>query len=217
MEVKCPDHPEIYFIQNYDLYWKCPMSLGKRLLPMVVVVYWLPLGIFQILYAIRTDYSLVYFILGVHSLFFGYFLLRRREESSGFPWYIQMPILLSMFLSSFFHYTLPTTLAGVLLSVLGFLLSIWALISLGEAVGITPANRGLVVRGPYQYLRHPMYAGYLISALPVLIYSFSFWNCALYCIIAASFVIRILLEERVLSDYETYKHKVRWRIIPYLW
>ena len=35
---------------------------------------------------------------------------------------------------------------------------------LGRSFGLVPANRGIVARGPYLLVRHPIYAGYLHHA-----------------------------------------------------
>ena len=35
--------------------------------------------------------------------------------------------------------------------------------ALGRSFGVAPANRGIVVRGPYSFVRHPIYTGYLIT------------------------------------------------------
>jgi protein-S-isoprenylcysteine O-methyltransferase Ste14 len=62
-----------------------------------------------------------------------------------------------------------------------------------------------------------MYTGYLITNVTAPIWNSSFWNWGLYLFIAATFVIRIILEERVVSDYDGYRQKVRWRMIPFVW
>jgi len=193
------------------------MKFEKPLTIFFAAVYWLPVGILQIWRGIHSDFVMIYLVLGVHSLLFGYLLVRRRAESGSYPWYVQLPIVLSIFLGSLFDYDHPAGLVQSLPSVIGFLLSIWALLSLGEAAGIAPADRGLVRRGPYQYIRHPMYAGYLIRVLPVLFYRFSCWKYAIFGLILVTIVMRILLEERVIAEYPAYKQSVRWRIVPYVW
>ena len=51
----------------------------------------------------------------------------------------------------------------------GVALTLWALLALGRAFGIAPADRGLVRRGPYRFVRHPMYAGEWLGGLGVLL------------------------------------------------
>ena len=52
-----------------------------------------------------------------------------------------------------------TALAGAV----GVLLVIVGKLTLGRSFGLVPANRGVVARGPYNVVRHPIYAGYLIT------------------------------------------------------
>jgi len=44
-----------------------------------------------------------------------------------------------------------------------------ALIELGRSFGVTPANRGKISTGVYEFSNHPMYLGYAISEFGVLI------------------------------------------------
>lgn len=49
------------------------------------------------------------------------------------------------------------------LSIAGFLIVAFATLELGTSIGIAPANRGAVNSGIYRYIKHPMYLGYVIS------------------------------------------------------
>ena len=53
--------------------------------------------------------------------------------------------------------------------VLGTLLTIWSLATLGRCFGLFPEVRGLVLRGPYRLVRHPVYLGELVSAVGLLL------------------------------------------------
>ncbi len=53
--------------------------------------------------------------------------------------------------------------AGNFAILAGTLLSVWGIAALGPRFSITPANRGRVVAGPYRWMNHPIYTGYLIS------------------------------------------------------
>ena len=48
--------------------------------------------------------------------------------------------------------------------------------ALGRSFGIVPANRGVVVRGPYTLVRHPIYTGYLITHVAFLAAHPTPWN-----------------------------------------
>ena len=57
--------------------------------------------------------------------------------------------------------------ADALYSLPGLLLALWALFALGFSFSIAPEDRGVVMRGPYRLVRHPMYLGELILRGPV--------------------------------------------------
>lgn len=54
-------------------------------------------------------------------------------------------------------------LGADLLSIAGFLIVAFATLELGTSIGVAPANRGLVSSGIYRRFKHPMYLGYVIS------------------------------------------------------
>jgi protein-S-isoprenylcysteine O-methyltransferase Ste14 len=112
----------------------------------------------------------------------------------------------------------PETL-GALIQVFGILWQIYAKASLRRSFGILPANRGVVSRGAYQYLRHPMYFGYVVADFGFLITNFGIQNVIVYTVQVTLLISRILYEERLLSEdesYRTYRSKVIYRLIPKL-
>jgi protein-S-isoprenylcysteine O-methyltransferase Ste14 len=97
----------------------------------------------------------------------------------------------------------------------GLIVSIWALMSLGGAFSIVPVDRGLVCRGPYGWVRHPMYAGELLSLLGLCIANPLAWNWLVLLIFALSVYRRVAAEESLLGDsYRDYAAAIRWRFIP---
>jgi protein-S-isoprenylcysteine O-methyltransferase Ste14 len=106
---------------------------------------------------------------------------------------------------------------GVLLFIIGNLFQLWAKMVLRRSFGVAPANRGVKVSGPYRYVRHPMYVGYGIVHISVLLLMFWPVNLVIYAIGWWAQVLRILAEERVLSQdpaYAEYMKQVKWRLIP---
>lgn len=194
------------------------MQILKRWIHLLVVAFWLIYGAYFIVVSIQTRLGMLQVIIGINTTLFGYFLLVRREGvPSPYPWYVQGGILFSIFLGNFYKIDHATPPTGTVIGVAGSLLSLWALFSLGKSFGIAPADRGLVKRGPYRFIRHPMYSGYLLIDLSVLIWNASTWNWGILIIKVVSFAIRILLEERVVTGYIEYSQQVRWRLIPFIW
>lgn len=104
-----------------------------------------------------------------------------------------------------------------LASLPGLLLNLWALAVLGRAFAVAPADRGLVCGGPYRFVRHPMYAGALLSLLPACLLAPSWWNAAVFGLFLAACLWRIGLEEGLLGGYADYARRVRWRLLPGVW
>lgn len=102
------------------------------------------------------------------------------------------------------------------LQMAGILVQISAKLSLRRSFGILPANRGVVVHGPYRVVRHPMYLGYLIADAGFLLASFGVQNVVVLAVHWALQVGRVIREERLLSNddsYREYKKRVPFRLI----
>ena len=101
----------------------------------------------------------------------------------------------------------------------GFVLQIAAKLTLRRSFGLLPANRGVKVGGPYRLLRHPIYAGYVLTHIAVLGTYPTLWNLAIYLSAFAAQCLRILAEERILRRDPIYAHfmlATRYRLIPFL-
>lgn len=114
---------------------------------------------------------------------------------------------------------LPTRIVTVVW-LLGFVTQVSAKLWLGRNFGLVAALRELVAGGPYRYVRHPMYLGYLLTHLAVAGMNPSAVNLALYAICWMCQVPRLLAEERLLGEdemYQKYREQVRWRLLPGVW
>jgi protein-S-isoprenylcysteine O-methyltransferase Ste14 len=96
---------------------------------------------------------------------------------------------------------------------------IYAKVFLGRSFGIVAADRGIVVMGPYRIVRHPIYLGYFVTHIEFLLANWSARNIALYISIYFFKISRILAEERILREDESYRadcQRVRYRVIPFI-
>jgi len=103
------------------------------------------------------------------------------------------------------------------LSLLGVVLAIWAIAALGKSFDVSPADRGLVKRGPYKWLRHPMYASELFSVLAIVVVDLTWRNGLVTLVLVVTLYLRIRWEENIIRGYAEYGSQVRDRIIPGVW
>jgi protein-S-isoprenylcysteine O-methyltransferase Ste14 len=102
-------------------------------------------------------------------------------------------------------------------SSIGLVLVVIGKITLGRSFGVVPANRGVVVRGPYSFVRHPIYTGYLITHVSFLVAHPAPWNLSVILVADFALIVRALMEERVLSAdaaYQQYCRRVGWHLVP---
>ena len=106
------------------------------------------------------------------------------------------------------------------LVIAGDAFQIWAKLVLRRSFGIAPANRGVKTGGPYALVRHPMYAGYIIAQVGVLIAIPSLFNLGVIALGWVAQVMRIRREEEMLMQDASYREmaaRVPWRLFPGIW
>lgn len=107
--------------------------------------------------------------------------------------------------------------ATAIVSAAGVMIVIVGKMALGRSFGIAPANRGVVIRGPYLLVRHPIYAGYLLTHAAFLVAHPTPWNVAVLLVADTALVVRALIEERMLGTdvkYQSYCRRVGWHLVP---
>jgi protein-S-isoprenylcysteine O-methyltransferase Ste14 len=111
---------------------------------------------------------------------------------------------------------LPDTVAAGM-SVAGLLVIVAGKLCLGRSLGIVPANRGIVCRGVYRLIRHPIYAGYQVTHGAFLLTHLDLWNVCVFVTSDVALILRAIYEERTLAgdpEYVRYQSRVRWRMVP---
>ena len=103
------------------------------------------------------------------------------------------------------------------LFVIGATLACYAVFNLGKSWGIVPANRGIVTDELYKFIRHPIYASYIVMDIAMVLSAFSWFNVLLFVSLLILFNLRASYEENFLKNdpvYQKYCEKVRYRFIP---
>jgi protein-S-isoprenylcysteine O-methyltransferase Ste14 len=128
-----------------------------------------------------------------------------------------------------FYWTPPLPIAvqtiALLFFTLGMAFSTWAMICNKFFVKFIKIqhdrNHSVVTHGPYQYVRHPGYAGavFAITALPIAFGSL--WALIPAVLGLSLLVIRTYFEDQILQNelegYKAYVAIVRWRLLPGIW
>jgi protein-S-isoprenylcysteine O-methyltransferase Ste14 len=121
--------------------------------------------------------------------------------------------------SAVWHVTGAAVLAA------GFSLTVWAMRAnayFSTAVRIQD-ERGHTVcsRGPYRFVRHPGYVGYIFQSLGIPFLLGSCWALLPAFATIIALVIRTALEDRTLQaelpGYREYAQEVRYRLVPGIW
>src|SRR5262249_20156166 len=70
----------------------------------------------------------------------------------------------------------------------------WSIISLGwlgRSFGLVAANRGVKVDGPYRFVRHPIYAGYVVIYVAFLLEDPLPWDLLVFLVVMSVSAIRV--------------------------
>ena len=116
-------------------------------------------------------------------------------------------------------------LTAAALYLAGMTFASWALIANRFFSGVVriQKDRGqsVVKSGPYRWLRHPGYAGALLSYLAAPFLLDSWWTFAPAVALTIIMVTRTALEDRTLQEklpgYKDYTREVRYRLFPGIW
>jgi protein-S-isoprenylcysteine O-methyltransferase Ste14 len=128
-----------------------------------------------------------------------------------FSWSLQLPLVIQI-------------IASVVYT-LGLCFSYWAMHvnSFFSSVVRIQADRGQTVckEGPYRIVRHPGYAGALLSYWLMPLVLSTLWVYVPVVIVTGLMILRIVLEEKTLKEelpgYVQYTKETKYRIIPGIW
>ena len=122
------------------------------------------------------------------------------------------------------HPQVQSSLLGDILALSGVAFAIWARFALGKnwsgAVVTIKKDHKLVESGPYAYVRHPIYAGFLTAAVGTAFTIGTFASFLAVLFLFGAFLIRIKREEKIMiaqfpNEYPAYITRTK-ALIPYL-
>lgn len=128
-----------------------------------------------------------------------------------------------------FHWSdtvpLGLQLVGLAVFLLCCALNIWAMFSNRFFSGVVriQQDRGhqVVTAGPYRFVRHPSYAGTIVSWVCAALALGSWWALVPAALVGVVFTVRTSLEDRTLQEelpgYADYARRVRYRLLPGVW
>ncbi|MFZ2095567.1 MAG: isoprenylcysteine carboxylmethyltransferase family protein [Anaerolineales bacterium] len=122
-------------------------------------------------------------------------------------------------------YSLPLKIISLIVILLGYVLSTYAFIENRFFSGTVriQAERGhqVVSSGPYKWIRHPGYAGGLLTYLVAPLLLDSYWTFLPIGFLVILVITRTYLEDRylqgALDGYREYAKQVRYRLLPGVW
>jgi protein-S-isoprenylcysteine O-methyltransferase Ste14 len=122
-------------------------------------------------------------------------------------------------------FSLPVIILSLVIILAGYALGSYALIENRFFSGVvriqTDRGHQVVSSGPYRWVRHPGYAGALLTYLATPFFLNSGWAILPAVFITVLLVIRTGLEDRFLQDklegYRDYVKRVRYRLLPGVW
>lgn len=111
---------------------------------------------------------------------------------------------------------------GLILCAMGYGFAVWAMAVNRFFISTVriQTERGHMVcdSGPYQFMRHPGYAGNILPLVGIVLALSSLWTLVPVAVAVIITVIRTALEDRTLQEelpgYREYAQRVRYRLIP---
>ena len=119
----------------------------------------------------------------------------------------------------------PITMGiGLALQIIGIAIGIWGILTIRVGnFNIQPEvkSNSLVTKGPYKWVRNPMYTAVILFYLPIVINNFNWINSLVFMVLFITLLLKINSEEQFLKEqfgdvYTEYKKETK-RLIPFIY
>jgi protein-S-isoprenylcysteine O-methyltransferase Ste14 len=136
--------------------------------------------------------------------------------------YLVISIIACVFIVTSSPLLIPV-LPFLLVLVFALLLIFWAILAIRMNKQATHKHLGkayfLIEKGPYEIIRHPIYAGILLFMFGSLQMQLTMWRFLAFILLLATILLKMTYEENVMHDkvpeYASYKKKTH-KLIPYI-
>ena len=139
-------------------------------------------------------------------------------------WYFRGPNEVSLFIvyANPYIHNIVLNIVGLLLWFLGVGFAVWARVYLGKNWGMPMSLKEqpeLVTSGPYKYVRHPIYSGFLLALIASYFVSGIFW-LLIFIVSGTYFIYSAIVEEKNMAKlfpdvYPEYKKRTKM-FIPFV-
>jgi protein-S-isoprenylcysteine O-methyltransferase Ste14 len=118
----------------------------------------------------------------------------------------------------------PVAITGIVVTAAGLLFAVWARVHLGRnwsGIVTLKQDHELIQSGPYRFVRHPIYTGYLTAVLGAAIVAETGDALVGFAIILVALLFKMGREETFMTrefgdEYQEYKQRVA-RLVPYVY
>lgn len=122
-------------------------------------------------------------------------------------------------------FSMPVKTVSLVVILAGYALGSYALIENRFFSGVvriqTDRGHHVITGGPYRWVRHPGYAGALLSYLATPLFLDSRWAFLPAVLLTIVLIVRTFLEDETLHEelpgYREYAERVRFRLLPGVW